>query len=169
MGRIFVFFIPYLGINQGLTSMGWGVQGHEQRILHIYPRGGSMGGGGGGGWRKMQLDCGNKRKSLFLQHRARKFLFGVKSAFFDGDHLAEVVRSKPVRRIYGKAPHTAPFWAYSRTLVKSLFCPINASPNEFLVRTPPSPPPPLETHFLGLLREVGGGGGAKNRPPHFLG
>ena len=54
----------------------------------------------------------------------------------------------------GKTPHTPhfwPFWAYSRTLpqgiellvyllVKSLFCPIKASPNEFLVQTPPDPP-----------------------------
>ena len=74
----------------------------------------------------------------------------------------------------GKTPHTPPFWpfwAYSRTLpqvvellveplVKSLFCPINASPNEILVRTPPPPrPPPLETHFFQVLREGGGWGG----------
>ena len=38
---------------------------------------------------------------------------------FFGNHLAEVVRSKPGRRISGKTPHTphfGPFWAYSRTL-----------------------------------------------------
>ena len=67
------------------------------------------------------------------------------------NHLAEVVGSKPGRRIYGENATYPPFWAYSRTLpqgvellvqplVKSLFCPINASPNEFLVRTPPDPP-----------------------------
>ena len=35
------------------------------------------------------------------------------------NHLAEVVRSKPGRRIKGKTPHTphfGPFWTYSRTL-----------------------------------------------------
>ena len=59
----------------------------------------------------------------------------------------------------GKTPHTPPFWpfwAYSRTLpqgvellalVKSVFCPINVSPNEFLVWTPPDPPP-LKPTFL---------------------
>ena len=39
--------------------------------------------------------------------------------FFGPNHLAEVVRSKPGRRIYGKTPHTPPFWpfwGYSRTL-----------------------------------------------------
>ena len=71
------------------------------------------------------------------------------------NHLAEVVRSKPRRPVCrGKRhipPHFRDFWAYSRTLpqgvellvqplVKSLFCPINASPNEFLVGTPPDPP-----------------------------
>ena len=35
-------------------------------------------------------------------------------------------------RIMGKTPHTPLFWAF----LKSLFCPINASPNKFLVRTP---------------------------------
>ena len=85
------------------------------------------------------------------------------------NHLAEVVGSKPRRPVYrGKyhiPPLLGPFWVYSRTLpqgvellveplVKSFFCPINASPKEFLVRTPPDPP--LETHFLKLLREVGG-------------
>ena len=45
-------------------------------------------------------------------------------------------------------PHFGPLWAYLRTLpqgvellvyplVNSLFCPINTSPNEFLVRDPP--------------------------------
>ena len=61
----------------------------------------------------------------------------------------------------GKTPHIppfGPFWAYSRTLpqgvellvepfVKSLFCPINASPNEVLVRTPPDPPHLKPTFF----------------------
>ena len=61
----------------------------------------------------------------------------------------------------GKTPHTPPFWpfwAYSATLpqgvellvqplVKSLFCPINASPNEFLVRTPLDPPHLKPTFF----------------------
>ena len=106
------------------------------------------------------------------------------------NHLAEVVRSKPSRRIYGKTPHTPPFWpfwAYSRTLpqgvellvqplVKSLFCPINASPNEFLVRTPLDPPH-LKPTFLRFSRRGGGGGwggggwggGSKNDPPLFLG
>ena len=56
-------------------------------------------------------------------------------------------------------PHFWPFWAYSRTLpqgvellveplVKSLFCPINASPNEFLVRNPPPDPHHLKHTFL---------------------
>ena len=40
-------------------------------------------------------------------------------------------------------------------LVKSLLCPIKASPDEFLVRTPLDPPP-LEPHFFEVLREVGG-------------
>ena len=31
-------------------------------------------------------------------------------------HLAEVVRSKPGRRIYGENATYPPFWAYSRTL-----------------------------------------------------
>ena len=59
-------------------------------------------------------------------------------------------------------------------LVKSVFCPINASPNECLVRTPQTLP--LETHFFDFLREGGGGGGGggvrnveKNDPPFFLG
>ena len=65
------------------------------------------------------------------------------------------------------APHFGPFWAYSRTppqgvellvepLLKSWCCPENASPNEFLVRTPP--PPRLKPTFL----RVGGMGGIKN-------
>ena len=32
------------------------------------------------------------------------------------NHLAEVVRSKPGRRIYGENATYPPFWAYSRTL-----------------------------------------------------
>ena len=30
-----------------------------------------------------------------------------------------------------------------------------------------SGPPPLETHFFEVLREVGGGGGSKKTPPFF--
>ena len=70
------------------------------------------------------------------------------------NHLAEVVRSKPGKPVHmGKChipPHFGPFWAYLCTLpqgdellveplVKSLFGPKSASPNEFLVRTPPPP------------------------------
>ena len=43
-------------------------------------------------------------------------------------------------------------------LVKSLFCPINASPDEFLVRTSPDPPPHSKSTFL----RGGGGLGVKN-------
>ena len=83
-------------------------------------------------------------------------------------------------------PHFGPFWAYLRTLpqglelliyplVKSLFCPINASPKEFWSGPPQSPP--LETHFFEVLREVGvgvgggggWGGGSKIDPPPFFG
>ena len=48
-------------------------------------------------------------------------------------------------------------------------CSINASPNEFLVCTPPTHTP-LETHLFEVLREVegGDGGGSKKEPP-FLG
>ena len=71
----------------------------------------------------------------------------------DKNHLAEVVRSKTCWRMYGKTPHTPPFWAYScdlpqqaellaYPLVISLLCPLNASPNDFLVRVPQ-----LKTHF----------------------
>ena len=35
---------------------------------------------------------------------------------FESNHLAEVVRSKPGRRIYGENATYPPFWAYSRTL-----------------------------------------------------
>ena len=34
----------------------------------------------------------------------------------NGNHLAEVVRSKPGRRIYGENATYPPIWAYSRTL-----------------------------------------------------
>ena len=75
-----------------------------------------------------------------------------------------------------RAPYFVPFLAYSRTppqvieflVVKSLFCPISQSPNQFSVRTPP----PLETHFFEVLREVGVGGdgaGQKINPPPYLG
>ena len=33
-----------------------------------------------------------------------------------GNHLAEVVRSKPGRRIYGENATYPPFWGYSHTL-----------------------------------------------------
>ena len=73
----------------------------------------------------------------------------------------------------GKTPHTRPFWpfwAYSRTLpqgvellvqplVKSLFCPINASPNEFFVRTPGDPPHLKPTFLRYSGRGVGVGVG----------
>ena len=85
----------------------------------------------------------------------------------------------------GKTPHTprfGPFWAYSCTprrgvelfdspLVKSLFCPINTSPNE--VSGPDLPNPPhLNPNFSPFLREKWGGGGggvkmSKKRPPFF--
>ena len=39
-------------------------------------------------------------------------------------------------------PYPKVFNCWFNPFVKSLFCPINASPNEFLVRTPLDPPPP---------------------------
>ena len=36
--------------------------------------------------------------------------------FFGPNHLAEVVRSKPGRHIYGENATYPPIWAYSRTL-----------------------------------------------------
>ena len=83
--------------------------------------------------------CRTQAASLLRNH------VQTERQFFFENNLAEVVRSKPGRRIKGKTPHTPPFepfWAYSRTLPQGveLFCPINASPNEVLVRTPPDPP-----------------------------
>ena len=55
-------------------------------------------------------------------------------------------------------------------LVKSLFCPINPSPNEFLVGTPLAPPPPPQTHTLETHFFWGGGGAGGlffDTPPLF--
>ena len=87
--------------------------------------------------------------------------FDSTSAVKRKNHLAEVVRSKPGRPAY-RGKHRIPlFWPLftyptprgsivgpCKTLVKSLFCPINASPNEFLVQTLLEPPPLLKPTFL---------------------
>ena len=81
----------------------------------------------------------------------------------------------PIFGLFGpiRVPYPKGFGLLVKPLVKSLFCPINASPNEFLVRTPPNPPH-LKPTFLRLSGRGGGGvggggvgGGSKNDPPLF--
>ena len=73
-------------------------------------------------------------------------------------------------------PPFGPSWVWSRTLtqgvellvsplLKSLFCPINASPNEFLVPIPPNPPHLKSTSLM----EVGRGEVQSCPPPPFWG
>ena len=82
------------------------------------------------------------------------------------NHLAKVVGSKPCRPtflgerrihhppLFGPIPVPYP-QGVELLIVKSLFCPINASPNELLV-----PPPPFPSPHLKPIWGRGGGGGA---------
>ena len=58
--------------------------------------------------RPLQVPLGSRRQNPVQITGARQGL--------GGNHLAEVVRSKPGRRIYGENATYPPIWAYSRTL-----------------------------------------------------
>ena len=53
-----------------------------------------------------------KNQDFVAQRNGGGAIRGPERGRFSGNHLAEVVRSKPGRRIKGITPHTPPFWAF---------------------------------------------------------